>query len=165
MSIQQSINQAISGSLYLLGQSTLFRTLKEERDLKVQKDRIEKEAKLNAPRDKGANPPQPQEQGPQGKVSVVQNAPVLPVQQDISADTIQEEKKDAPRDFEYSSQIAEFDPQQYLQTTGRYFAYSQQVADFDLQQHLQRKVAEASRTEQLSREFRGQLTGRGDTLG
>lgn len=158
MSIQQSINQAISGSLYLLGQSTLFRTLKEERDLKVQKDRLEKEAKLNAPRDKGTNPLQPQEQE-------VQNAPVLPVQQDSSADTIQEEKKIATRDFEYSQQIAQFDPQQYLQTTGRDFAYSQQVADFDLQQHLQRKVAEASRTEQLSREYRGQLTGRGDTLG
>ena len=158
MSIQQSINQAISGSLYLLGQSTLFRTLKEERDLKVQRDRLEKEAKLNVPRDKGVNTPQPQEQE-------VQNAPVLPVQQDVSADTSQAEKKDTPRDFAYSSQIAEFDPQQYLQTTGRDFAYSQQVADFDLQQHLQRKVAEASRTEQLSREFRGQLTGRGDTLG
>lgn len=158
MSIQQSVNQAISGSLYLLGQSTLFRTLKEERDLKVQRDRLEKEAKLNTPRDKGVNQPQPQEQE-------VQNAPVLPVQQDSSADTSQADKKNAPRDFEYSSQIAEFDPQQYLQTTGRDFAYSQQVADFDLQQHLKRKVAEASRTEQLSREYRGQLTGRGDTLG
>ena len=158
MSIQQSINQAISGSLYLLGQSTLFRTLKEERDLKVQRDRLEKEAKLKVPRDKGVNTPQPQEQE-------VQNAPVLPVQQDVSADTVQAEKKDTHRDFAYSQQVAEFDPQQYLQTTGRDFAYSQQVADFDLQQHLQRKVAEASRTEQLSREFRGQLTGRGDTLG
>lgn len=160
MSIQQSINQAISGSFYLLGQSKLFRTLKEERDLKVQKDRLEKEAKLNAPRDKGANPLQPQEQEPE-----VQNAPVFPVQQDISADTSHAEKKDAPREFAYASQIAQFDLQQYLQPTGRDFAYSQQVADFDLQQHLQRKVAEASRTEQLSREFRGQLTGRGDTLG
>ena len=158
MSIQQSINQAISGSLYLLGQSTLFRTLKEERDLKVQRDRLEKEAKLNAPRDKGTNQPQPQEQE-------VQNAPVLPAQQDSSADTSHEEKKDAPRDFAYSQQIAEFDQQQYLQPTVRDFAYSQQIADFDLQQHLKRKVAEASRTEQLSREFRGQLTGRGDTLG
>ena len=147
MSIQQSINQAIRGSLYLLGQSTLFRTLREERDLKVQRDRLEKEAKLNAPRDKGVNTPQPQEQE-------VQNAPVVPVQQDSSADTIQTEKKNTPRDFAYSSQIAEFDPQQYLQTTGRDFAYSQQIADFDLQQHLQRKVAEASRTEQLSREYR-----------
>lgn len=158
MSIQQSINQAISGSLYLLGQSTLFRTLKEERDLKVQRDRLEKEAKLNVPRDKGVNTPQEQEQE-------VQNAPVLPVQQDSSADTIHAEKKNAPRDFAYSSQISQFDLQQYLQPTGRDFAYSQQVADFDLQQHLQRRVAEASRTEQLSREFRGQLTGRGDTLG
>lgn len=158
MSIQQSINQAISGSFYLLGQSKLFRTLKEERDLKVQKDRLEKEAKLNAPRDKGVNTPQPQEQE-------VQNAPVLPVQQDSSADTSHAEKKNAPRDFAYSSQISQFDLQQYLQPTGRDFAYSQQVADFDLQQHLQRRVAEASRTEQLSREFRGQLTGRGDTLG
>lgn len=158
MSIQQSINQAISGSLYLLGQSTLFRTLKEERDLKVQKDRIAKEAKLNAPRDKEVNPLQPQEQE-------VQNAPVLPVQQDSSADTSQVEKKNAPRDFAYSSQIAQFDPQEYLQTTKRDFAYTDQIAAFDLQQHLQRKVAEASRTEQLSREYRGQLTGRGDTLG
>lgn len=158
MSIQQSINQAISGSFYLLGQSKLFRTLKEERDLKVQKDRLEKEAKLNAPRDKGANPLQPQEQE-------VQNAPVLPVQQDSSADIIQEEKKNAPRDFAYSSQISQFDLQQYLQPTTRDFAYTDQIADFDLQQHLQRKVAEASRTEQLSREYRGQLTGRGDTLG
>ena len=69
MSIQQSINQAISGSLYLLGQSTLFRTLKEETDLKVQKDRIESQAKLNTPRDKEVNPLQPKEQGEQ-------NAPV-----------------------------------------------------------------------------------------
>lgn len=160
MSIQQSINQAISGSFYLLGQSKLFRTLKEERDLKVQKDRLEKEAKLNAPRDKEANPLQPQEQEQE-----VQNAPVLPVQPDVSADTSHAEKKNAPRDFAYSSQISQFDLQQYLQPTGRDFAYSQQVADFDLQQHLQRRVAEASRTEQLSREFRGQLTGRGDTLG
>lgn len=158
MSIQQSINQAISGSFYLLGQSKLFRTLKEERDLKVQKDRLEKEAKLNVPRDKEVNPPQPQEQE-------VQNAPVLPVQQDSSADTSQAEKKNTPREFEYSQQIAEFDPQQYLQPTRRDFAYTDQIAEFDLQQHLQRKVAEASRTEQLSREFRGQLTGRGDTLG
>ena len=89
----------------------------------------------------------------------------MPVQQDVSADTSHAEKKGAPREFEYSDQIAEFDPQQYLQTTGRDFAYTDQIADFDLQQHLQRKVAEASRTEQLSREFRGQLTGRGDTLG
>lgn len=163
MSIQQSINQAISGSFYLLGQSRLFRTLKEQRDLEVQKDRIETEAKLNAPRDKEVNPPQPQEKKP--KEPKVQNAPVFPVQQDSSADTSHAEKKDAPRDFAYSSQISQFDLQQYLQTTGRDFAYSQQVADFDLQQHLQRKVAEASRTEQLSREFRGQLTGRGDTLG
>ena len=158
MSIQQSINQAISGSLYLLGQSTLFRTLREERDLKVQRDRIEKEAKLNVPRDKGVNTPQPQEQE-------VQNAPVLPVQQDSSADTIHEEKKNTPRDFAYSQQIAEFDPQQYLQPTVSDYPYAQQIAEFDLQQHLQRKVKEASRSEQLSREFRGQLTGRGDTLG
>ena len=158
MSIQQSINQAISGSLYLLGQSTLFRTLKEERDLKVQRDRLEKEAKLNVPRDKGVNQPQPQEQE-------VQNAPVIPVQQDGSAVTSQEEKKNTPRDFAYSQQIAEFDPQQYLQSTGSEYPYSQQIAEFDLQQHLKRKVAEASRTEQLSREYRGQLTGRGDTLG
>ena len=160
MSIQQSINQAISGSLYLLGQSTLFRTLKEERDLKVQRDRLEKEAKFNAPRDKEVNPPQPQEKGQE-----VQNAPVIPVQQDGSAVTSQEEKKNTPRDFAYSQQIAEFDPQQYLQATGSDYPYSQQIAEFDLQQHLKRKVAEASRTEQLSREFRGQLTGRGDTLG
>lgn len=158
MSIQQSINQAISGSFYLLGQSKLFKTLKEQRDLEVQKERIVKEAKLNAPRDKEVNPLQPQEQE-------VQNAPVLPVQQDSSADTSQTEKKNAPRDFAYTDQIAQFDPKQYLQTARRDFAYTDQIAEFDLQQHLQRKVAEASRTEQLSREFRGQLTGRGDTLG
>ena len=137
MSIQQSVNQAISGSLYLLGQSTLFRTLKEERDLKVQRGRLEREAKLNAPRYKGTKPPHPQRQE-------VQNAPVLPVQQDISEDISQEEKE-SPAVSEYP--------------------YSQQIAEFDLQQHLQRKVKEASRSEQLSREFRGQLTGRGDTLG
>ena len=135
MSIQQSINQAISGSLYLLGQSTLFRTLKEERDLKVQKDRIESEAKLNTPRDKEVNPLQPQEQGEQ-------NAPVSPVQQYNSRVTGLEEKNNP-----------------------RYFAYYNQILDFDLQEHLKRKVAEASRTEQLSREYRGQLTGRGDTNG
>lgn len=135
MSIQQSVNQAISGSLYLLGQSTLFRTLKEERDLKVQRDRLEKEAKLNAPRDKGVNTPQPQEQE-------VQNA------QDESAAPGQPEGNMAEES-----------------TPKREFPYAQQIADFDLQQHLQSRVAEASRTEQLSREFRGQLTGRGDTLG
>ena len=134
MSIQQSINQAISGSLYLLGQSTLFRTLKEERDLKVQKDRIESEAKLNTPRDKEVNPLQPQEQGEQ-------NAPVSPVHN--SAVTSQLEEKNIPR----------------------YFGYYNQILDFDLQEHLKRKVAEASRTEQLSKEYRGQLTGRGDTNG
>lgn len=152
MSIQQSINQAISGSFYLLGQSKLFKTLKEERDLKVQKDRLEKEAKLNAPRDKEVNPLQPQEQE-------VQNEPVLPVQQDSSADTSQVEKKNAPREFAYSSQIAQFDQQQYLQTYRRDFAYTDQIAA------LQSRVAEASRTEQLSREFRGKITGGGDTLG
>ena len=135
MSIQQSINQAISGSLYLLGQSTLFRTLKEERDLRAQKDRIESEAKLNTPRDKEVNPLQPQEQGEQ-------NAPVSPVQQYNTAVTSKEKKKNTPRDF----------------------AYYNQILDFDLQEHLKRKVAEASRTEQLSREYRGQLTGRGDTI-
>lgn len=152
MSIQQSINQTISGSFYILGQSKLFKTLKEQRDLEVQKERIVKEAKLNAPRDKEVNPLQPQEQE-------VQNAPVIPVQQDSSADTSQVEKKNAPRDFAYSSQIAQFDPQQYLQTARRDFAYTDQIAA------LQSRVAEASRTEQLSREFRGKITGGGDTLG
>ena len=136
MSIQQSINQAISGSLYLLGQSKLFRTLKEERDLKVQKDRIESEAKLNTPRDKEVNPLQPQEQGEQ-------NAPVSPVQQNNSGVMAQLEEKNIPR----------------------YFGYYNQILDFDLQEHLKRKVAEASRTEQLSREYREQITGRGDNIG
>lgn len=163
MSIQQSINQAISGSLYLLGQSTLFRTLKEEKDEKIRKEKNKIDSALNKAAvpvvaGKEVNQPQPQEQE-------VQNAPVLPAQQDSSADTSHTEKKDTPVDFAYADQIAEFDPQQYLQTTGRDFAYSSQIAEFDLQQHLQRKVAEASRTEQLSREYRGQLTGRGDTLG
>ena len=135
MSIQQSINQAISGSLYLLGQSTLFRTLKEERDLKVQRDRLEKEAKLNAPRDKGVNTPQPQEQE-------VQNA------QDESAAPGQPEgnmtEESAPK------------PE---------FPYAQQIAEFDLQQHLESRVAEAARAEQLARAFRDHISGGGDSLG
>lgn len=135
MSIQQSINQAISGSLYLLGQSTLFRTLKEERDLKVQRDRLEKEAKLNAPRDKGVNTPQPQEQE-------VQNA------QDESAAPGQPEGNMA----EESAPKHEF-------------PYAQQIAEFDLQQHLESRVAEAARADQLARAFRDHISGGGDSLG
>ena len=48
MSIQQSINQAISGSLYLLGQSTLFKTLKEEREAKISRERNKIDSVLNS---------------------------------------------------------------------------------------------------------------------
>lgn len=137
MSIQQSVNQAISGSLYLLGQSTLFRTLKEERDLKVQKERLEKEAKLNAPRDKGINTPQPQEQD-------ALNESDVPGKQNAGRE------ESTPEDeYPYLRQIKEFNLKKLL----------------DLKKHLESRVAESTRAEQLSREFRGQLTGRGDTLG
>ena len=138
MSIQQSINQAISGSLYLLGQSTLFRTLKEERDLKLTKERNRFDSDLNAtvtPSTTNAGIAQPTAES--------QNAGGDDSQYGFVVGTDKKFEDRHPDDF----------------------AYSQQIAEFDLQQHLKRKVAEASRTEQLSREFRGQLTGRGDTLG
>ena len=137
MAIQQSINQAISGSLYLLGQSTLFRTLKEERDLKVQRDRLEKEAKLNAPRDKGINTPQPAEEQALNE-------------SDVPGKQNEGREESTPEDeYPYFKQIAEINLKKLL----------------DLKKHLESRVAEAARSEQLSREFRGQLTERGDTLG
>ena len=117
MSIQQSINQAISGSLYLLGQSALFRTLKEERDLKVQRDRLEKEAKLNAPRDKGVNTPQPQEQD-------AQNESAAPGQPEGN---MAEESAPKP-EFPYAQQIAEFDLDQHLQSRVAEAARAEQLA-------------------------------------
>ena len=117
MSIQQSINQAISGSLYLLGQSTLFRTLKEEKDLKVQRDRLEKEAKLNAPRDKGVNQPQPQEQD-------AQNESAAPGQPEGN---MAEESTPKP-EFPYAQQIAEFDLDQHLQSRVAEAARAEQLA-------------------------------------
>ena len=137
MSIQQSINQAISGSLYLLGQSTLFRTLKEERDEKIRKEKNKIDSVLNkaAVPVVAGNEPIPQAPAEQQTL----NESAAPDQQ---GGTMAEER-----------------------TPKGDFPYAQQIAEFDLQQHLQRKVAEASRTEQLSREYRGQLTGRGDTLG
>ena len=138
MSIQQSINQAISGSLFLLSQSGLYRTLKEERDLKLKKERNRLDSDLNAtvtPSTTNAGMAQPTAES--------QNA--------------------GGDDSQYG-----FVVKKKKKFEGRHpddFAYSQQIAEFDLQQHLQRKVKEASRTEQLSREYRGQLTGRGDTLG
>lgn len=132
MSIQQSVNQAISGSLYLLGQSTLFRTLREERETKLQAKRNRIDSLMNAVGE---------EQIPQPVLDTeTHNDGSLPSQQDSYS-----REKESPAVSEYP--------------------YSQQIAEFDLQQHLQRRVKEASRTEQLSREFRGQLTGRGDTLG
>ena len=138
MSIQQSINQAISGSLFLLSQSGLYRTLKEERDLKLTKERNRLDSDLNAtvtPSTTNAGIAQPTVES--------QNAGGLGTQYGFVGLDKKIEGGPAVSEYPYSSQIAEF----------------------DLQQHLQRKVKEASRTEQLSREYRGQLTGRGDTLG
>ena len=137
MSIQQSINQAISGSFYLLGQSKLFKTLKEEKDEKIRKEKNKVDSVLN----KAAIP----------VVAGNEPIPQTPTEQQALNES------DAPSQQE-GTVAEERGPKSD-------FPYAQQIAEFDLQQHLQRKVAEASRTEQLSREFRGQLTGRGDTLG
>ena len=137
MAIQQSINQAISGSLYLLGQSTLFRTLKEERDLKVQKERIEKEAKLNAPRDKGVNTPQPQEQQDL-------NESTVPGKQNAGR-----EESTPESEYPYFRQIQEFNLKKLL----------------DLKKHLESRVAESTRSEELTQAFRDHISGGGDSLG
>lgn len=137
MAIQQSINQAISGSLYLLGQSTLFRTLKEERDLKVQRDRLEKEAKLNAPRDKGVNTPQPQEQD-------ALNESDVPGKQNAGTE------ESAPEsEFPFLKQMAEFNLQKLL----------------DLKKHLESRVAESARSHVLAKAFRVHISGGGGSLG
>lgn len=134
MSIQQSMNQAISGSLYLLGQSKLYGTLRDERKTKLEAKRNRLDSLMNTVGE---------EQIPQPVLDTEShNEGSMPSQQDSYSRGMEEK----------STKISEY-------------PYAQQIAEFDLQQHLQRKVKEASRTEQLSREFRGQLTGRGDTLG
>ena len=79
MSIQQSINQAISGSLYLLGQSTLFKTLKEEREAKISRERNKIDSVLNSaaiPKIAAGNEPLPQtpaEQNEQNESDIFDN--------------------------------------------------------------------------------------------
>ena len=132
MSIQQSINQAISGSLYILGQSKLYGTLRDERKTKLEAKKNRLDSLMNTVVEEQIPQPVLEEES--------HNEGSLPSQQDSYSS-----EKESPAVSEYP--------------------YSQQIAEFDLQQHLQRKVKEASRSEQLSREFRGQLTGRSDTLG
>ena len=137
MSIQQSINQAISGSLYLLGQSTLFRTLKEERDEKIRKEKNKIDSVLNkaAVPVVAGNEPIPQTPAEQQTL----NESTTPDQQE---GTMAEES-----------------------TPKRDFPYAQQIAEFDLQKHLESRVAEAARAEQLAKAFRDHISGGGDTLG
>ena len=77
MSIQQSINQAISGSLYLLGQSTLFKTLKEEREEKISRERNKIDSVLNSaaiPKIAAGNEPLPQTPVEQNEQNETSNA-------------------------------------------------------------------------------------------
>ena len=137
MSIQQSINQAISGSLYLLGQSTLFRTLKEERDEKIRKEKNKIDSVLN----KAAVP----------VVAGNEPIPQTPAEQQALNESAAPDQQEGPVAEERAPESD--------------FPYAQQIAEFDLQKHLESRVAEAARAEELARAFRDHISGGGDSLG
>ena len=143
MSIQQSINQAISGSLYLLGQSTLFKTLKEEREEKISRERNKIDSVLNSaaiPKIAAGNEPlsvTPAEQMEQNEsgVSSKQN-------EGTEESTIESE-------YPFLKQMKEINLQKLL----------------DLKKHLESRVDESARSHVLAKAFRVHISGGGGSLG
>ena len=143
MSIQQSINQAISGSLYLLGQSTLFKTLKEEREEKLSRQRNKIDSVLNSaaiPKIAAGNEPLPQ-------IPVEQNE-----QNDSGVSGMQNkgtEESTPESEYPFLKQMQEINLQKLL----------------DLKKHMESKVAESARSHVLAKAFRVHISGGGDSLG
>ena len=141
MSIQQSINQAISGSLYLLGQSTLFKTLKEEREEKISRERNKIDSVLNSaaiPKIAAGNEPvTPAEQ-------MEQNESGVSGQQNKGT-----EESTPESEFPFLKQMKEINLQKLL----------------DLKKHMESKVAESARSHVLAKAFRVHISGGGDSLG
>lgn len=143
MSIQQSINQAISGSLYLLGQSTLFKTLKEEREEKISRERNKIDSVLNSaaiPKIAAGNEPlsvTPAEQNEQNEG-------------DVSGNQNKGTEESAPEsEYPFLKQMQEINLQKLL----------------DLKKHMESKVAESARSHVLAKAFRVHISGGGDSLG
>ena len=143
MSIQQSINQAISGSLYLLGQSTLFKTLKEEREEKISRERNKIDSVLNTaaiPKIAAGNEPLPQAPVEQNE----QNDSTVPGKQNKGTE------ESAPEsEFPFLKQMKEINLQKLL----------------DLKKHMESKVAESARSKVLAKAFRVHISGGGGSLG
>ena len=142
MSIQQSINQAISGSLYLLGQSTLFKTLKEEREEKISRERNKIDSVLNSaaiPKIAAGNEPLPQTQE-----HMEQN------ERDVSGMQNKGAEESAPEsEYPFSKQMSEFDLKMIS----------------DLKNRLEGRVAESARSHVLAKAFRVHISGGGGSLG
>ena len=143
MSIQQSINQAISGSLYLLGQSTLFKTLKEEREEKISRERNKIDSALNSvavPKIVAGNEPLPQ-------------TPADPKEQNESDVSDKKNKgtegSATESEFTLSKQMSEFDLKMIS----------------DLKNRLEGRVAESARSHVLAKAFRVHISGGGGSLG
>ena len=143
MSIQQSINQAISGSLYLLGQSTLFKTLKEEREEKISRERNKIDSVLNSaaiPKIAAGNEPLPQ----------TQEEPKEQNERDVSGKQNKGTEGSAPEsEFPFSKQMSEFDLKMIS----------------DLKDRLEGRVAESARSHVLAKAFRVHISGGGGSLG
>lgn len=144
MSIQQSINQAISGSLYLLGQSTLFKTLKEEREEKISRERNKIDSVLNSaaiPKIAAGNEPLPQTPVEQNE----QNDSTVPGSQNKGT-----EESTPESEYPFLKQMKEINLQKLL----------------DLKKHMESKVAESARSKVLAKAFRVHISGGGgDSLG
>ena len=143
MSIQQSINQAISGSLYLLGQSTLFKTLKEEREEKISRERNKIDSVLNSaaiPKIAAGNEPLPVTPAEQ----MEQNDSTVPGRQNEST-----EESTPESEYPFLKQMQEINLQKLL----------------DLKKHMESKVAESARSHVLAKAFRVHISGGGDSLG
>ena len=144
MSIQQSINQAISGSLYLLGQSTLFKTLKEEREEKLSRERNKIDSVLNSaaiPKIAAGNEPLQQTPVEQNE----QNESTVPGSQNKGT-----EESTPESEYPFLKQMQELNLQKLL----------------DLKKHMESKVAESARSKVLAKAFRVHISGGGgDSLG
>ena len=143
MSIQQSINQAISGSLYLLGQSTLFKTLKEEREEKISRERNKIDSVLNSaaiPKIAVGNEP----------LSVTPAEQMEQNESDVSSKQNEGTEESTPEsEYPFLKQMKEINLQKLL----------------DLKKHMESKVAESARSHVLAKAFRVHISGGGDSLG
>ena len=148
MSIQQSINQAISGSLYLLGQSTLFKTLKEEREEKISRERNKIDSVMNStaiPKIAAGNEPLPQ----------------TPVEQMEQNESIVPDKKNKVTE----ESAPESDDPYLKQMSGINLQRLNLQKLLDLKKHLESRVAESARSRVLAKAFRVHISGGGGSLG